>query len=855
LIPLRPDRRKLSIRLRLLLALGLLAAATIFIGGLSWYALDRADAKLEALHRQTLSEVARALTLSKRSTDLATSAPFLLGLKSPYLIRSEGVDLLAAIDKIGQQWPSRTDREPSGYTSFESQVRSSLQQMKIALKDLIDAADRLDEQRDKTLSFRSRLVAMDREFIQNASNSEITGERRRSWLILQKVANALIGAVHAENLPGLGEYQRRYTALVTRPEWKITGIRELAALEELRSLTDAEHGLFKIRRKELDQNLLAQNALFRIRYESARISDLALVHAQKAEAFLSQKRKETTSSIGYAKLIILGVGISSTALALLSALFVSGYVTGNIKAISNAMQRLAQGDRSSNLPRPKGAVDEIGKLLQSFRVFRANALRLDRSNKQLHRRNTLFEKIFNNISDGVAIIDEEGRLSTVNPSFTTVLHLPVDTIEKTPTIKEVLDNSPFANTAEQKKLGTRFRRSCELQSEEGDVLEVRCSRLPDGGEVWLFSDATERHRIEERLEQIQRIESLGKVTGEVAHDFANILSSISGNLHLLESRDSGADTSAFRKRIAGAVEIGTSLTQRLLAFARKQRLEPEKTELNTLVAGLEDLVGIGLKESVSLKTKLSSEKLYVCVDPGQLESAILNLCLNSNQAIDESGEISITVSSGANEMAEIIIADNGCGMEKAVLKRAMEPFYSARKDGNGTGLGLSSVYGFIKQSGGEFQIESAPGSGTVVRLSLPKVSGKDTGEAAHMQPARILVVEDEAEVMEHTSRALRQLGHMVDEASTFERAQSLLRRKSHYDVVLTDIHLDNGHSGWRLVDQCLKTHALTRVIVTSGRLSREQLVAEKYGDRVVCIPKPLTAEILDNLLRDSVPAQ
>jgi signal transduction histidine kinase/CheY-like chemotaxis protein/HAMP domain-containing protein len=855
--PAKAAPRRLSIRLRLWLALTLLAGATVLVGAVSWYALGRADAKLEVLHRQTLSEVARALTLSKRSTDLATSAPFLLGLKSPYLIRSEGADLLAAIEHIGQQWPA-AGAAPSDGFSFEQDISEPLVQIKYALSNLIEAADRLDKQRDKTLRLRVQLAAMDRAYLQKASAADIPGARRKAWVALQEIANALIGAVHVENLPGLGEYQRRYVSLALATDATGLDVPERAALADLRALADGKDGIFSIRRKELDQNLLAQKALFRIRYNAGRISDLALVQAQKAEEFLARKRQETSSFINYTRLVILGVGLVSVSVALVSALFVSGYVTGNIKAISDAMQRLAQGDRSFNLPRPKGGVDEIGKLLQSFRVFRANALRLDRSNRQLHQKNTLFEKIFANIMDGVAIIDDEGRLTGVNPSFAHVLHLPAGAVSRSSTVAQVLAASPFGAAADKRKLGRKFRKFSELHSEDGDVLEVRCNRLPDGGEVWLFSDATERHRIDERLGQIRRIESLGKVTGEVAHDFANILSTISGNLHLLETKPVGADTSALRRRIAGAVEIGTSMTQRLLAFARKQRLEPELTELNTLVAGLEDLVSIGLKDAVVLSTQFSDRQLFVRVDPGQLESAILNLCLNSNQAIEGVGEIMVSVAPGPAGTAEIRIEDNGCGMEKSVLKRAMEPFYTARRDGEGTGLGLSSVYGFIKQSGGEFQIDSTPGLGTKLRLSLPLATADAPAQIGAPQTAvHILLVEDEAAIMAHTAGVLRDLGHRVREAGTFQQARQLLAEGGDFDAVLTDIHLDNGNSGWQLVEQCLADadQGGLRIIVTSGRMPGEDLVARRYGDKVICLPKPLTPETLRAALSTPLAAE
>ncbi len=857
--------RRFTIRQRLLLALGLLAGATILVGVLSWYALDRADAKLEALHRQTLSEVTRALNLSHRSSDLVASAPFLLGLRSPYLIRSEGTELMAEIDEISRQWADAGALAPLTGATYRTSVAQTLGGMKSALHDLMQAADMLDAQRDRIIGYRARLLHLEKLFSRKANNPFQPAEERHAWLTLQKAANSLIGAAYVDSLPGLGEYNRQFSRHMRAFLASSAADGPLRRyIDELHDLATGPESLFSVRRKELDQNIFAQGALFHIRHQSRLISEMATRQAEASEALLSKKRQETATAIGIAKLTILTVGLGAALLALFSALYVSGYVTGNIRAISTAMEKLAKGDRSIILPRPRGSMDEIGKLLQSFRVFRANALRLDRSNRQLKQRNLLFERIFNNITDGVAIIDETGRITAANPCLRKILRLPEEgTRTHAAEIRKLLESSPFAEDARRSGLGQNFRARTELHSPTGDVIEVRASKLPDGGEVWLFSDSTERHRIEERLGQIRRIEALGKVTGEVAHDFGNILGTISGNLHLLETSDRGKDTSAIRQRIASALEIGSSLTQRLLAFARKQRLTPERTELNTLIRGLEDLIAIGLKEGVRLRFTPSDVPLYVCVDPGQLESAILNLCLNSNQAIEQEGEIHITLGKGPDGMAVIEITDTGCGMDSSVLARAMEPFFSARQDGSGTGLGLSSVYGFITQSGGSFHMESRPGEGTTIRLALPPArSGSATGageeaggERAEADPRRILLVEDDGDDMAHAARILKAMGHEIITATTYEQAMQLLDGEEPFDVLLTDVHLDCGNDGRDIIRRALARHPRPLTIMTSGRTAPQQIRTGEFPADVIFLPKPLSEEALQRVLRLQVPVR
>ncbi len=201
----------------------------------------------------------------------------------------------------------------------------------------------------------------------------------------------------------------------------------------------------------------------------------------------------------------------------------------------------------------------------------------------------------------------------------------------------------------------------------------------------LISDSTERKQMDSRLSQIQRIEALGKVSGEVAHDFGNILSTISGSLHLMETATPERHA-GLRQTAASAVDLGVSLTQRLLSFARQQQLDPETVELNQLVEGMADLIGFALRDEIALEVQTAAEPLRVCVDPGQMESALLNLCLNAGQAIEGFGTITVSLSAQGDQVV-LEVSDTGTGMTPEVLAHAMEPFFTARRDGTGTGLG------------------------------------------------------------------------------------------------------------------------------------------------------------------------
>lgn len=842
---------KPGIRHRLWIALGVLAASTLFVGAVAWVSLDRANSRLDQIHRQTLTAVAQSLNLSKQSGDLATSTPFLLRLRSPYLVQQEGQEMLAKLDPILRDWRAAGSRAGGVAFTLEQDIIASVGLMKLAISDLIEAVEAMNVQADVAIGLNARISELEARLYARTTAPEIGAIERRAWLGLQAMANQLAAAGRAKNLLGVGEnrrilqdMQRGFGALQATEKQK-------KYLDDLRQISIGKDGLFEIRRLELAQNLISQNAIFRIRFHANTISDLAAGFAENAENLLSLERRKTTKSIRFAKVVIAIAGLASASIALISALYVSGYVTRNIRAISQAMLKLAQGDRGSTLRGKPLAHDEIGSLHQSFRVFRANALRLDRSNRQLHQKNALFETVFAKISDGIAVSREDGEIRTTNSNVDRVLHIDTSDLPKKFGIKELLEATVFGPSAKAAGIGKNFRGTRELEG-GGQILEIRCNELPDGGGVWLFSDITERRKLEERLHQIQHIESLGKVTGEVAHDFGNVLSAISANVHLLQQGPQGNDKARLQ-RISNAVDIGTHLTQRLLAFARQQALAPEVVELNELIEGLGDLISIGLKDSIELICETAPENLCVRVDPGQLESAILNLCLNSNQAITGKGTVRISVSRAPDDTVQIAVSDTGCGMEPAVLARATEPFFTGQADGEGTGLGLSMVYGFIKQTGGDIQIESRVGQGTTIRLALPLWCAEEKNQQMDARIEQsVLLVEDDVEAMERVTAQLRNIGYRVIRAKTFALADRLLDEAFEagegFDALVTDLHLDQGHTGWALAKKCLEKSRRMKIIVASGRMPKKHPFSDGREPRVLCLVKPLSEEDLNDVL-------
>jgi CheY-like chemotaxis protein len=336
-------------------------------------------------------------------------------------------------------------------------------------------------------------------------------------------------------------------------------------------------------------------------------------------------------------------------------------------------------------------------------------------------------------------------------------------------------------------------------------------RVPekDRGDWLIMStarDLTAREVMEEQLRQAQKMEAVGQLTGGIAHDFNNLLTAIIGNLELLTTRVAG-DAVATRHLAAAerASEHGAKLTEQLLAFSRRQHLQPRSIDLNAVVAGVREMLTRTLGTTIQVRTELGLSLWPALVDPTQIEIAILNLAINSRDAMPLGGTLSIETSNltagdagipneiGARDCIRISVRDTGTGMSEDVLRSAVEPFFTTKEPGKGSGLGLSQVYGMARQSNGALQIESRFGSGTTVHLYLPRaVTAASANESAEPRQlsaigGRVLVVDDDAAVRETTAQMLRQAGYGVAEVESGQAALDALARGEIYDLVVIDI--------------------------------------------------------------------
>jgi len=404
------------------------------------------------------------------------------------------------------------------------------------------------------------------------------------------------------------------------------------------------------------------------------------------------------------------------------------------------------------------------------------------------------------------------------------------------------------------------------------LLALRRTRREAAATAQAREAMAQREAAEAQLRQAQKMEALGQLTSGIAHDFNNLLTAISGNVELLARRT--RDREPELQRLAGAamrgVDRAATLTQRLLAFSRRQPLDPKPLEVNRLIAGMSDLLRRTLGEEIEAETVLGGGVWPVLIDANQLEHSLLNLAINARDAMAGGGKLTIetantfldeSYAAGHEEVAPgqyvaISVSDTGSGMTAEVRAKAFEPFFTTKETGQGTGLGLSQVYGFIKQSGGHCAIYSEPGQGTTVRLYLPRhfgaveaVTSPVLPRAATARGETILFVEDDADVRGFAADLLRDLGYDVLVAATGAAALLLLDGHPEARLLFTDVALPGGMNGRQLADEALRRRPDLKVLYTTG-YARNAIVHQGRLDRgVELIVKPFTSAALADRIR------
>lgn len=495
------------------------------------------------------------------------------------------------------------------------------------------------------------------------------------------------------------------------------------------------------------------------------------------------------------------------------------------------------------------------------------------------------DRIWRYSRDLLVVVGADGILRAVNPAWTTILgHTPAEVVgrsylafvwpEDAGLTQEWLDRAAAARDLagfENRFLhkdGTPRWISWHT-SVEGDLVYAY------GRDITAEKAQQEALRAtEEQLRQAHKMEAVGQLTGGLAHDFNNLLTGIGGNLELLHARiaqGQTADLDRFILNARGAAERAAALTHRLLAFSRRQTLDPRPVDTNQLVAGMEELISRTMGPGVAVEVVADGALWTALVDANQLENALLNLCINARDAMPDGGKLVIETANcrlddGGADMRDLVpgqyislcVHDTGTGMTPDVAARAFDPFFTTKPTGLGTGLGLSMIYGFVRQSGGQVRITSFPGRGTTVCLYFPRHLGvaeaaggpPEVAELARAEQGEtVLVVDDEATVRRLVTDVLKELGYAAIEAVDGTEGLTVLRSAVHLDLLVTDVGLPGGLNGRQLADAAREIRPGLKVLFITGYAENAVLRHGQLGPGMHVMTKPFAMEALASRIR------
>jgi len=500
-----------------------------------------------------------------------------------------------------------------------------------------------------------------------------------------------------------------------------------------------------------------------------------------------------------------------------------------------------------------------------------------RTQKALNQEIEERQRIFETSQDLILVTDTAGNFVQVSPSSMAILgYQPAEMIGHSAT--EFIHPDDLDSTRAEMRSARRGRlmRNFETRYVHKDGQAVMLTWMGTWSEpvrrhFFVGRDLTEKHAAEAQIRQAQKMEAVGQLTGGVAHDFNNILTVITGTIGILS--DAVADRPplvAIARMIDDAAERGASLTRHLLAFARKQPLQPRDVDVNALVLETAKLLHPTLGEHIEIAPLLEADAWTALVDPNQLSTAILNLALNARDAMPGSGKLTLETGNvyldenyasmhsevTAGNYVMIAVSDTGSGIRAGDLEKVFDPFFTTKEVGKGTGLGLSMVFGFVKQSNGHIKIYSEEGHGTTVKIYLPRATGLGQTVAEMTETTRIegghevvLVVEDDALVRRYVVTQVESLGYITLEASNAAEALDVIGNAAAVDLLFTDVIMPGPMNGRQLVDEALKRRPSLKTLFTSGYTENAIVHHGRLDSGVLLLAKPYRRSDLARMMR------
>jgi len=506
-----------------------------------------------------------------------------------------------------------------------------------------------------------------------------------------------------------------------------------------------------------------------------------------------------------------------------------------------------------------------------------------KADEELRWRTAFFEAQLDSSTDGIFVVDVKGKRLYRNKRALELFGFPEHVAGDS---DDLLQRNFVASVIKSpadalEKLDNMNSQPDEVSRDEvelidGKILERCSSPVRDKagnhyGRIWTLRDITERRQLEEQFRQAQKMEAIGQLTGGIAHDFNNLLTVILGCSEVIgEEAKENPRFSKMARMILDAAQKGAELTHRMLAFARRQALQPRPVDVNRLLVEMQSFLRRTLSADIELNVILGGVDCEALVDPTQLESAILNLCVNARDAMPGGGRLTIETDNtvlDADYGAEnpdvtpgqyllVAVSDTGCGISPENLNRVFDPFFTTKEVGKGTGLGLSMVYGFMKQTQGHIKIYTELGQGTSVKLYLPRTEGKK--EQSSQIPSSfadlrgsevVLLVEDDAPLREFARSELVNLGYRVLEAENGKNALKIIAERADIDLLFTDIIMPGGMNGRELGLEALRLNPKLKVLYTSGYAENAILHDGLFDNDVQFLGKPYTRRDLAMRIR------
>ncbi|KQP47023.1 hybrid sensor histidine kinase/response regulator [Methylobacterium sp. Leaf106] len=541
-------------------------------------------------------------------------------------------------------------------------------------------------------------------------------------------------------------------------------------------------------------------------------------------------------------------------------------------------------DTDGRIVRWFGTCTEIQEIVEAREVLARSRAELER---EIAERIKERDRIWTLIPDLLMSGTLDGRLLNVNPAWTEVLGYDEATLLATP-FWEIIhpDFLPHsAEAVEAMRQGRTVRHQNRVRTASGDYRWFDWVSAPVGEVFYAVArDITDEKareaalaQTQEALRQSQKMEAVGQLTGGIAHDFNNLLTGISGSLELLQTRMAQGRLTELDRYInaaQGASRRAAALTHRLLAFSRRQTLDPKPTNVNALVAGMEELIRRTVGPAVTIEVVGSAGLWPALVDPNQLENALLNLCINARDAMPDGGRLTIETANKwldghaarernlePGQYLSLCVSDNGTGMTPEVIARAFDPFFTTKPLGEGTGLGLSMIYGFVRQSGGEVRIYSELGEGTTMCLYLPRHYGEasEVDEAGAFAAApraqrgeTVLIVDDEPTVRMLVTEVLEELGYTAIEAADGASGLKVLQSDVRIDLLVTDVGLPGGMNGRQMADAARVARPDLKILFITGYAENAVVGNGHLEPGMQVLTKPFVMEALAGRIKDMI---